>query len=95
MQSGVVEVSTVACDGRCISSVGKPGVWRMWSLELGSCSAWERASSRLDLAPSESRLLRCQKFYSRSYICALLELEFTSWGPEVASSVLKFPVIGS
>src|SRR4051812_30634152 len=30
----------------------------------------ERASSRLDLAPSESCLRQCQKFRPRGYICA-------------------------
>jgi hypothetical protein len=44
----------------------------------------EQASSRLDLAPSESCLLQYQKFRSRGCICALLELGLASLGPEVA-----------
>src|SRR5436853_4218051 len=42
----------------------------------------ERASSRLDLAPSESCLLQCQNSPSRGCICAPPELGLTSLGPE-------------
>jgi hypothetical protein len=44
----------------------------------------ERASSRPDLAPSESCLLQCQKFRPRGYICAPPELGLTSLRPEIA-----------
>jgi hypothetical protein len=45
---------------------------------------WLRIAAILDLAPSESCLLQCQKFRSRGYIYAPPELGLTSLGPEVA-----------
>jgi hypothetical protein len=71
------------------SENGHPCVARtLWSWDLATPGS-ERASSRLDLAPSESSLLQCQKFRSRGYICAPPELGLTSLGLEVAFFRLK------
>jgi hypothetical protein len=50
----------------------RPPLYSKNPLELGILQRLgsERASSRLDLAPLENCLLQCQKFHSRSYICA-------------------------
>jgi hypothetical protein len=65
------------------SENGHPCVARtLWSWDLATPGS-ERASSRLDLAPSESSLLQCQKFRSRGYICAPpldCKINVDSWG---------------
>ena len=67
----------------------------LWSWDLATLGS-ERASSRLDLAPSESCLLQCQKFRSRGYICApesgltSLGLEVIFLRPKVSCSIIFF-----